>query len=125
MTDTSFVQQEIIDASTLNPGELRCPRCKGDTLVLSGQAQIEQREIMEHGVITDRQPNTKDAGSFDVTRIDCVPCTKTFHLRSPKLFALERENSDLKFQVGELMRKVGEVPEGGPGSLGAEYGFRN
>jgi hypothetical protein len=102
VTDQAFVQQEIIDASILDPQDIRCPRCKGNTLVLTGQAQVPQREIMEAGEITDRQVNLDAGGTFEVERIDCLPCNVTYLLREPKLFQLERENLDLKHQVNVL-----------------------
>lgn len=102
MTDKAFVQQEIIDASRFDPQDIRCPRCQGNTLILSGQAQLPQREVMVDGVVTDRINNPEAGGSFDVERIDCLPCTITYLLREPKLFILERENLELKHQVKDL-----------------------
>jgi hypothetical protein len=113
VTDQAFVHQEILDASLLNPADLRCPRCKGNTLVLTGQAQIPQREIMENGVMTHHTSNAEAGGSFDVERIDCLPCNVTFMVRDPKLFQLERENLNLKHENEELKRTLGE---GGSGS---------
>lgn len=122
MSSQAFVLQEIIDASILDPNDLRCPRCQGNTLVLSGQAQMPQREVMEKGTITAQIPTT-EGGSFNVEQIDCLPCNVRFEVREPKLFQLERENLNLKDEITELQIER-ESRNGGPGSSGVAIRYR-
>ena len=102
MNDRAFVQQEILDASVVDPSDIRCPRCRGNTLVLTGLAQMPQQGIMEGGVIVERLSNPEAGGTFDIERIDCVSCTITYLIRAPKLFQLERENLKLTHKVEDL-----------------------
>lgn len=106
MTDQAFVRQEVVDASIFDPSDLRCPKCNGNTLVLTGQAQLPQREIRENGETVDRQTRPENEGSFDIDRIDCLPCNNTYLLRSPKLYLLEAENLSLKYKVADLERAL-------------------
>jgi hypothetical protein len=126
VSNSAFTKQEVINVTALDPMDMRCPTCHTNTLVLSGQAQLAQREVMENGVVVSRVLTNPSAnGTFDVTRLDCVNCSTTFHIRNAEVFRLEAENLELKSRIGELMRKLKSDPEGGSGSLGPEYGFRN
>jgi hypothetical protein len=102
MKDEAFLQQEIINGATINPGDIRCPGCKGNTYVLSGQIQMPQREIWEDGVATLCKTKAELGGSFDVERLDCPRCRMTFVIRNPDLFRLEAENHSLKAKIDKL-----------------------
>ncbi len=116
MKDQAFVRQEILDASHVDPADLRCPKCFSNTLVLSGHAEMPQREIHEDGQLVHREFNHEAQSSFDIERIDCVHCAVTYILRDPKLFALERENLNLRTELAGLRRELGETPAGGGSS---------
>jgi transposase-like protein len=124
VTDQAFVQQEIIDGSLLDPADIRCPQCKKNTIVCSGQSQIASREVWEEGVVTSQTSDATSGGAFDIQRIDCLNCNKTFLLRNPELFQLERENLKLKQKVTDLQREL--IERGGaPPAAGANLGWMN
>ena len=120
MTDQAFVQQEIIDASLLDPADIRCPQCHKNTIMCSGLSQIASREVWEEGVVTSQTSDAVAGGAFDIQRIDCLHCNKTFLLRNPELFKLERENLGLKRQITVLQRDLsdrgGAPPAAGTGN---------
>ena len=125
MKDEAFVRQEIIDGADLNPADLRCPKCKGNTLVLSGQAQVPQREIWENGVVVAMHSTPEQGGSFDIERMDCVPCQRTYFVRNPRVFELERENLDLQNQNNLLRQELVERGGNPGGDQGAGLGYIN
>ena len=122
-TDQAFVQQEIVDGARLDPADIRCPQCKKNTIVCSGQSQVPSREIWEDGVVVS-QENDATRSSFDIERIDCLNCNKTFILRNPELFQLERENLGLKRQITTLQRDL-EDRGGAPPTTGNNAGWLN
>jgi hypothetical protein len=102
MKDEAFLQQEVVNGALINPGDIRCPGCKGNTYVLSGQVQMPQREVWENGVATHFQAKPELGGSFDIQRLDCPRCRMTFVFRNPDLFRLEAENLALQAKVDKL-----------------------
>ena len=122
--DQAFVNQEVIDGADLDPGDLRCPQCHRNTFVVSGQAQMAHREVWEQGEVVDRQSDPAQGGSFDIERMDCLHCNKTYLIRSPELFRLERENLNLQTKNAELRREL--IDRGGTsGGSGANLGWLN
>jgi hypothetical protein len=59
------------------------------------------REVMEDGVITRQITDENDLGAFDISRLDCLACSKTFLIRDAELFRLEMENMNLRTQLGK------------------------
>lgn len=123
-SDRAFVIQEVINAATLNPEDLRCPHCEGNTLVLTGKTQVNSREVMANGVVVDRTVEPEETGGFDVTRIDCVPCSRTMHVRDPRVFELEKENLQLKNDNHDLRTELKERG-GQPGPPLPGVGYRH
>jgi hypothetical protein len=100
MSDQAFVNEEIVDSNILDPNNIKCPKCKSDTLLLVGQSQVPQRNIMENGIITKEMPGEYEDGSFDLEEINCLTCNTKFIVHSHDLFRLEKENLELARRAG-------------------------
>lgn len=96
MDTRAFIKQEVIDGGTLDVMNIVCPGCGKNTLVLSGQATIPQKEIMENGEITDRLPGLYEDGAFDLQQIDCMSCNTQYLIKDHRLFILEKEVEALR-----------------------------
>ena len=105
MAERALVRQEIIDGDTLNVLDLRCPGCKNNTLVLSGQAMLPQKEIMEAGKIVDQIVGDYEDGAFDLERIDCLSCNTQYIIKDRKILSLETENANLKQRLNDAEGK--------------------
>jgi len=99
MDDLGIVRSEIVDADKINELDIRCPNCGNNTLVLTGQTQIPQREIMESGVVTLQLQGLFEEGSFDLQEIDCPQCKTKFIIKDHVLYRLEAENEELRKQL--------------------------
>lgn len=95
-SDKAFSKEEIVDSISINPNEVKCPKCGNNSLVLVGQAQIPQRDIIENGIVTATLAGKYEEGSFSVEEIDCLFCNIKFIVKDHDLFILEKENASLK-----------------------------
>jgi DNA-directed RNA polymerase subunit RPC12/RpoP len=109
VTDAGIVRNEIVDGDKINELDIRCPSCGNNTLVLTGQAQLPQREVMESGVITMRLHGLYEEGSFDLQEIDCPQCKTKFIIKDHNLYKLEQENEELRKQLASRGGKPLEV----------------
>ena len=99
MSDQGIVRSEIIDGDKINEVDIRCPNCGNNTLVLTGQSQLPQKEILESGVVTMRIQGMYHEGSFDLQEIDCPTCRTKFIVKDHVLYRLEVENEELRKQL--------------------------
>jgi DNA-directed RNA polymerase subunit RPC12/RpoP len=99
VADTGIVRSEIVDGDRINSLDIRCPSCGNNTLVLTGQAQIPQREFMEAGIVTMQLQGLYEEGSFDLQEIDCPQCETKFIIKDHMLYRLEVENDKLRKQL--------------------------
>lgn len=99
-----------MDGGQLNLTDIRCPSCGTNTLVLSGQSLVPQREIVENGVTTDVTLGEYADGAFNLQRIDCMNCNTQFIIKDHALFRLEQENHELR---QKLAAHEGRPPDGG------------
>ena len=106
MTDAGIVRSEIVDGDKINELDIRCPSCSNNTLlVLTGQAQLLQREIMESGIVTFQIQGLQEEGSFDLQEIDCPQCKTKFIIKDHVLYKLEIENEELRKQLASRRGK--------------------
>ena len=99
MADRGIVRSEIVDGDKIDGVDIRCPSCGNNTLVLTGQAQLPQREFMESGIITMRLQGLYEDGSFDLQEIDCPQCKTKFLIKDHEQYRLEREIEELRKQL--------------------------
>jgi DNA-directed RNA polymerase subunit RPC12/RpoP len=104
MANKAIIQEEIVNAADIDPNSIRCPRCKGDTLILKGNSQIAREEVMEKGEIISVNTNA-DSHAFELEVIECMPCDRRFIIKTREVFQLEQSNESLRQLVIEATGK--------------------
>jgi DNA-directed RNA polymerase subunit RPC12/RpoP len=101
MAHKAIIVEESICAEDIDPKDIRCPRCHGQTLILKGNHQIAHEEILQDGVIVESK-NIPEMHAFEVEIIECTPCSVRFLVKSKDMFQLEKLNFLLRQQVIDL-----------------------
>ncbi len=112
MTHKAMNRAELVNAEDINPKDVRCPRCKGNTLVLKGNHQVAHEEILQDGVVVSStsDPNTH---SFELEIIECMPCSVRFVIKPRQVYELEKMTWDMRQIILDL---GGKDPFGGGGN---------
>lgn len=101
MTRKAIVTFEMVNADDIDPKDIRCPRCKGNTLILKGNHQIAREEVLQDGVVVQAK-TLSDVHGFEIEIIECHMCSVQFEVKPGELFELHKLNMLLREHVIDL-----------------------
>lgn len=101
MAQKAVMMNEMVNAEDINPKDIRCPRCKGQTLILRGNFQIAHEEILQEGKLVESK-SMPETGAFELEIMDCTACSVRFLIKPKEVYELEAMNLLLRNQVIEL-----------------------
>lgn len=101
MAQKAIITEEKINAGDIDANDIRCPRCKGTTLILKGNHQIVHEEILQDGVVVSstNDPNTH---AFELEIIECTPCSVRFLIKPREVYELEKMTWDMRQIILDL-----------------------
>jgi hypothetical protein len=101
LTRKAIVTFEMVSADDIDPKDIRCPRCKGNTLILKGNHQIAREEVLQDGVVVQAK-TLSDVHRFEIETIECHMCSVQFEVKPGELFELHKLNMLLREHVIDL-----------------------
>jgi DNA-directed RNA polymerase subunit RPC12/RpoP len=104
------VIEQHVGSHTLNPADLRCPQCQGNTLTLHGNVQIPRMIEMAKGEIL-KSWNGPEEEKFELEQFDCCHCNVRWVVKPREYIQLETE----LFKLRELYQNATGIDPFGHG----------
>ena len=90
-------REEAIAASCVSSDPIRCPRCKGQTLVLKGNVIRAFEERLQDGNVVEQK--FAEALERETSVIDCIPCKISWQVMTEAESELTAKNLVLEESV--------------------------
>jgi hypothetical protein len=115
MASKAFVRQEIVKSESLDPEDLRCPRCNGNDVIIYG---FERRPRVDSIVGGEVEASYVDGESsdFSVERLDCLPCSTTFLIVDQDKALKDMEVTHLREELRRCKGGLNYLGDEGTGS---------
>jgi hypothetical protein len=106
MSDRSFKSQEIIDSTSINLADVRCPKCNNNTLLLDGTIRYSESRILENGQISFATSSPPENEIFEIEVLGCMSCGIEYILKQHELFILEQDNAVLRTKLNMKPKEI-------------------
>lgn len=93
-----------IDASRIDPNDIRCPSCQAKNPILIGHLRVPHCEVTSQHLVVRSLTAGDEPDSFDLERIECQECGNRCDVVDPEVFALSINNLTLQAECDQLRR---------------------